>query len=56
MADSFGNHAGFEDIPPSALTASHLAADHDVAARIAHGPNLLRREQLRFRHLSGKGS
>jgi hypothetical protein len=44
MADSFGNYAGFEDIPPSALSASHLATDHDVAARIAHGHTLLRRD------------
>ena len=44
MTDSFGNYAGFDDIPPSALTASHLATDHDVAARIARGHNLLRRE------------
>jgi hypothetical protein len=43
MADSFGDYASFEDIPPSSLTASHLATDHDVAARIAHGHNLLRR-------------
>jgi hypothetical protein len=44
MADSYGNHIGFEDIPPSALTASHLATDHDVATRISRGHNLLRRE------------
>src|SRR3954449_5073769 len=43
MADSSGSYAGFDDIPPSALTASHLVADHDVAARIAQGHNLLRR-------------
>ena len=44
MTDSSGSSAGFDDIPPSALTASHLATDHDVAARIARGHNLLRRE------------
>ncbi|HEY2812798.1 MAG TPA: hypothetical protein VGJ03_04985 [Acidimicrobiales bacterium] len=41
MTDSSG--FGFDDIPPSALTASHLVTDHDVAARIARGHNLLRR-------------
>src|SRR4051794_28520660 len=44
MADSSGSNAGFDDIPASPLTASHLAADHDVAARIAQGHNLLRRD------------
>jgi hypothetical protein len=44
MTDSSGSYAGFDDIPASALTASHLATDHDVAARIARGHNLLRRE------------
>ena len=45
MTDSSGSSAGFDDIPPSALTASHLATDHDVAARIARGHNLLRRDR-----------
>ena len=44
MTESYGNYIGFEDIPPSALTASHLRTDHDVAARIARGHDLLRRE------------
>jgi hypothetical protein len=44
MTDSSGSVAGFDDIPPSALTASHLVTDHDVAARIARGHNLLRRD------------
>jgi hypothetical protein len=44
MAESSGSSVGFEDIPPSALTASHLVTDHNVAARIARGHNLLRRE------------
>jgi hypothetical protein len=43
MTDSSGSVAGFDDIPPSALTASHLVTDHDVAALIARGHNLLRR-------------
>jgi hypothetical protein len=43
MTDSSGSHANFADIPPSALTASLLATDHDVAAQIARGHNLLRR-------------
>jgi hypothetical protein len=43
MTDSSGSHASFADIPPSALTASLLATDHDVAAQIARGHNLLRR-------------
>jgi hypothetical protein len=44
MTDSSGSHASFADIPPSALTASLLATDHDVAAQIARGHNLLRRD------------
>jgi len=44
MTDSSGISAGFEDIPPSALTASLLATDHDVAARIARGHHMLRRD------------
>jgi hypothetical protein len=44
MTDSSGNYAGFEDIPSSALTASLLATDHDVAARIARGHEMLRRD------------
>src|SRR5436190_3457677 len=43
MTDSSGSYAGSDDIPPSALRGSHLATDHDVAARIARGHNLLRR-------------
>src|SRR4051794_22473509 len=44
MTDSSGNSAGFEDIPPSALTASLLATDHAVASRIARGHAMLRRD------------
>ena len=44
MTDSSGSYAGFEDIPSSALTASLLATDHDVAARIARGHAMLRRD------------
>jgi|GEM_PF-3104754 len=43
MTDSSSSHAGLDDLPPSSLTASHLVTDHDVAARIARGHNLLRR-------------
>ncbi len=44
MTDSSGSPASFADIPASALTASILATDHDVAAQIARGHNLMRRE------------